>query len=49
VLTVVITAYVSISTMITQLESGELSEENRISLAAMLSGWRLLQIVSDLL
>jgi hypothetical protein len=41
--------YASISIMITELESGGLSEENRGILSAMLSsGWRLLQIVSSL-
>jgi hypothetical protein len=41
--------YASISIMIAELEHGELSEENRDILTAMLSsGWRLLQIVSDL-
>jgi hypothetical protein len=41
--------YASISIMIAELESGVLSEENRGILTAMLSsGWRLLQIVSNL-
>jgi hypothetical protein len=41
--------YASISIMIDELESGELSEENRRILAAMLSsGWHHLQIMSNL-